>query len=303
MINPSTEGRFEVLIAQRTAGLPEDFQRGVAAWMHTLHAGGTRRAPRSHKPVMEYSARARPSLEDWATRYTYLREVTAGDVRAAVFGTPAGSARHNRFIALRSLFGQLCRDRRIFANPTSGLHLGTRPDPGLLPLTADDYSRITATALTPLHQMVLVLAAIHGARPHAIRDLRLDDVDVVRRELTVNDITRQLDDLSYRVIRGWLIERRTRWPLCANPHLIVSTSSAVSAKPVSATFLSSLFRPSGVTLDRLRMDRHLEEALTYGPDPLHLQRLFGISEPTAIRYANHAKRLLEPPPTASGRNH
>lgn len=294
VISPSTDSRFEVLVAQRTAGLPEDFQHGVAAWIHTLHAGGARRVPRSHKTVMEYSARARPALEYWATLYTYLREVTASDVRTAVFATPAGSARHNRFVALRSLFSQLRRDRRIFANPASGLHLGARPDPGLLPLTADDYNRVTAAAATPLHRAVLVLAAIHGARPHAIRDLRLDDVDFARRELVVNGITKRLDDMSYRVIRGWLAERRTRWPLCANPHLLVTASSAVTGKPVSATFLSSLFRQTGVTLDRMRMDRYLEEALTYGPDPLHIQSMFGLSEPAAIRYTNHAKRLIGP---------
>lgn len=54
-----------------------------------------------------------------------------------------------------------------------------------------------------------------------------------------------------------------------------------------------LFQDTGITLDRLRADRHLEEALAYGPDPLHLARTFGISTSTGMRYANEAKRLRE----------
>jgi hypothetical protein len=41
------------------------------------------------------------------------------------------------------------------------------------------------------------------------------------------------------------------------------------------------------------MDRHLDEALARGPDPLHLAAVFGIIHKTAIRYANIARQLLE----------
>lgn len=47
------------------------------------------------------------------------------------------------------------------------------------------------------------------------------------------------------------------------------------------------------TLERLRVDRQLEEALTRGADPLHLALGFGIDEKTAIRYADSARALLE----------
>ncbi|MEU9366883.1 hypothetical protein AB0D71_19560 [Streptomyces avermitilis] len=36
-----------------------------------------------------------------------------------------------------------------------------------------------------------------------------------------------------------------------------------------------------------------KEALTHGPDALHLAAVFGISERAAIRYANAAKAFLE----------
>ena len=62
---------------------------------------------------------------------------------------------------------------------------------------------------------------------------------------------------------------------------------------------------------RLRVDRQLEEALTLGPDPLHLATVFGLDPKTAIRYAENARTLLvttaeEQDPTGSrepkGRN-
>ncbi|WP_262505946.1 hypothetical protein [Streptomyces sp. TRM68367] len=45
--------------------------------------------------------------------------------------------------------------------------------------------------------------------------------------------------------------------------------------------------PKGLTLDRLRQGRILDEAFTTG-DPLKLMRLFGITEPTAMRYVGAA---------------
>ncbi|WP_326647353.1 MULTISPECIES: hypothetical protein [unclassified Streptomyces] len=61
------------------------------------------------------------------------------------------------------------------------------------------------------------------------------------------------------------------------------------------------------TLERLRVDRQLEEALTHGADPLHLALVFGIDEKTAIRYADSARQLLqadvEADPACSPRTH
>jgi hypothetical protein len=78
------------------------------------------------------------------------------------------------------------------------------------------------------------------------------------------------------------------------PHLLVSARTAY--RPVTDYFLSNLFRGHNATLDRLRADRWLDEALDRGPDPLHLAAVFGISTATAIRYANAARSILEPDP-------
>jgi len=48
-------------------------------------------------------------------------------------------------------------------------------------------------------------------------------------------------------------------------------------------------------LDRLRIDRQLEEALTHRADPLHLTAVFGIAETTAVRSATSARQLLQRP--------
>jgi hypothetical protein len=46
------------------------------------------------------------------------------------------------------------------------------------------------------------------------------------------------------------------------------------------------------SVDRIRADRILHEALAARPDPLHLTLVFGISHSTATRYAAVAQHLL-----------
>jgi hypothetical protein len=48
-----------------------------------------------------------------------------------------------------------------------------------------------------------------------------------------------------------------------------------------------------VTVEALRVDRQLEEALATGADPLHLAATSGLDPGTAIRYASSARHLLQ----------
>jgi hypothetical protein len=48
-----------------------------------------------------------------------------------------------------------------------------------------------------------------------------------------------------------------------------------------------------VHLEHIRADRVLHEALTVGPDPLHLALVFNMSHTTASRYAVIAQKLLD----------
>ena len=62
---------------------------------------------------------------------------------------------------------------------------------------------------------------------------------------------------------------------------------------VSTVWTNQTVRGLTATLERLRVDRQLDEALTHGPDRLHLAVVFGLDEQTAIRYATAARQLLE----------
>jgi hypothetical protein len=139
------------------------------------------------------------------------------------------------------------------------------------------------------------LAAIHAARHGDILTMQLSDVDLGNRRLTVAGHSRPLDDLTYAALNDWLEHRRSRWPNTANPHLLISKGSAVRLDPVSQPWLNRILRGLPATLERLRIDRHLDEALASGADPLHLAEVFGICETTAIRYANAARQLLSMP--------
>jgi len=135
---------------------------------------------------------------------------------------------------------------------------------------------------------------VHAARPAQIRALQLSDADLGNRRLTIAGRTRPLDDLTYQVLLDWLTSRQARWPNTANPHLLISRRTAPGTGPVSHAWLRSL-RGLPATLDRLRIDRQLEEALTCGADPLHLAVVFGLDDTTAVRYAASARQLLARP--------
>jgi hypothetical protein len=94
------------------------------------------------------------------------------------------------------------------------------------------------------------------------------------------------------VILDWLSHRRSRWPDTANPHLIINQQTAMETGPVSKVSLTAPFRGQRATIERLRVQRQLDEALAQGPDPLHLAAMFGLDHKTAIRYADNARQLL-----------
>jgi hypothetical protein len=141
----------------------------------------------------------------------------------------------------------------------------------------------------------MALAAIHSARTSDIGQLRQDDIDLGNRQLTIAGRTRPLDDLTHHALLDWLDYRRTHWPNTANPHLLINRVTAVRTCPVTRVWITKVFWGLEATLDRLHVDRQLEESLTHGPDPLHLAAAFGLSAGTAIRYAAAARQLLDTP--------
>jgi integrase len=264
----------------------------VESWARTLLDGGPRTKPRARQTAWTYLHEIQPVLLEWSGRYDHLREVTREDIIAAR-DAAHGKQRESRVVALRSLFRHAKKNGQIFRNPTLRIRV-PRQDGGVIQsLPQTDIDQAVATATTPDIRLIMALAAVHAARPKMIRTMQLDDVDLGNRRITVGGHIRPLDDLTHRVVLDWLDYRRTRWPHTANPHLLITQKTAVELGPAGKLWTTRAARNLTATLERLRVDRQLEEALTHGPDPLHLSLVFGIDEKTAIRYADSARALLE----------
>nr|WP_229867430.1 hypothetical protein [Streptomyces gelaticus] len=68
-------------------------------------------------------------------------------------------------------------------------------------------------------------------------------------------------------VLDWLDHRRSRWPNTANPHLLITQKTAVELGPVGKLWTTRATRNLTVTLERLRVDRQLEEASPTAPTP------------------------------------
>ena len=282
---------FELWLEAKLEGLAPGIDAPVRDWVRVLSDGGPRSRARHPDTVRAYLRSVLPALRDWTTRYDHLREVTHDDV-LAYLAPLQGSARDSTVTALRSLFTWARRNGVIFRNPATRIRLRKRAHRIWQSLTDADLADAVAAATTPQARLCVVLAAVHAARPGQIRALKLDDIRLGDRRLTIAGTTRPLDELTHRVLLDWLDHRRRRWPHTANPHLLISKETALHHGPVSATWILNL-RRLRATLERLRIDRQLEEALASGGDPLRLATVFGISHTAAVRYAVNALRLLE----------
>ena len=296
---------FESWLERKLEGLAPGIRTDVEAWLRTMRDGSPRSRPRDIASVWNHMNKLRPVLLTWSGRYSHLREVTRDDV-AAVLGELRGSRRANVLVALRSLFAFCKKHKTIFRSPVQGLRVGQHPYGIIQPLRQDEVDHAAKAAATPAARLVLVLAAMHAARLKAIRELLLDDVNLGNRRLTIDGRTRPIDELTRQVLVEWLSYRNTRWPCTANPHLLINQMSANGTGPVSTIYFAKTdLRGQAATLERLRVNRQLQEALAHGPDPLHLAAMFGLDPKTAIRYAENARQLLitaaeEHDPASSG---
>ncbi|WP_157518665.1 hypothetical protein [Herbidospora mongoliensis] len=282
---------FENWLKRKLDGLADGIHP-TEAWLRTMREGGPRTRPRDPATAWTHMGYARPTLLAWSQCYDHLREVTRDDVLAALEGL-TGSRRSNLLISLRSLFAFAKKTGKIFRNPTRGIRVGQHHYGLAQRLDQAAVHQAAEAATTPAARLVLMLDAVHAARTGAIRELLLDDVDLGNRQLTIAGRARPIDEFSHQILLEWLDYRRTRWPSTANPHLLINQMSAHGTGPVSTIyFAKTQLRGQAATLERLRVDRQLEEALTHGPDPLHLAAVFGLDPKTAIRYAENARALL-----------
>jgi integrase len=283
---------LEGWLTARLTGLPDPWRRDLLNWARTLRDGSPRSHPRHEGTVRAYLNVAADAAASWPQR-DHLREVTRDDV-SAYLSSLQGRRRETATTALRGLFRWAKTRKLIFRNPTRGIRGVKVPDPIWPLLRPDDLTASVAAATTVQARLCVVLAAVHAARPGQIRALHLDDVDLAGRRITIAGNSRPLDDLTTHVLLDWLAYSRERWPHTANRHLLISYSSALGHCPVSSTWILNLRGLPG-TLERLRIDRQLEEALATGADPLHLAAVFGFSDGTAIRWATNAQQLIGDP--------
>jgi len=278
-------------IDRSASQLPAGFTEAVRAWLLVLLDGDSRSLPRSPDSLYVYFRSVKPIIEEWATEHGHLREITATEVTTALEPL-RGHQRRTAVSALRSLFRFAKKRGLIFANPTTRLK-AERVEPGLIPLTNDEIRVVEQAAANSAQRLIVALAAVHAARSATIRYLTLDDVDLPNRRITLAGHTQRLGELTHRVLRAWLDHRRTTWPHSPNRHILLAGRTALGTRPVSHIYLQTEMRKLGVGVDRIRADRILHEALTVGPDPLHLSLVFNLSLSAASRYAEVAQRLLD----------
>ena len=283
---------FDAWLDRKLDGVADGIRRDAERWLRTLKDGGPRSRPRSIATVHSHLGKALPALLEWSARYHHLREVTRDDIQDHVRGLH-GSQRHNTLVALRSLFGSCLSAGVIFRDPARGIKVGRRPSATVLqPLGQEDIDDAVAAAATPAARLIVALAGVHAARSSTVCAMLLSDADPGSGRLLLGGRPRPLDDLTARLLRAWLEARRARWPGTANPHLLINAQTALGTRPASRTWANSALRGHAATIEALRVDRQLEEALATGADPLHLAATFGLDPGTAVRYASSARQLL-----------
>ena len=275
---------FETWLENKLDGLAPGIGTEVGGWFRVLYEGGPRSAAH-HVTARTYLNSARPALIEWSSRRTHLREVTRDDVLAHT-DPLVGNERKRTMVALRSLFAWAKKNGAVFGDPTRHIRVGQATNPVWQPLSPEQIARTVAVAKTAQARLVVALASIHAARSGAIRRLLVEDVDIANRRLTIAGRTRPLDDLTARLLIEWLEYRRERWPNTANCHLLVSRESAVNFECICHSQIAKVLHGLPTTIERLRIDRQLKEALVHDANPLHLAAVFEISESTAIRYAS-----------------
>jgi hypothetical protein len=293
LLYDDTTAAIRAWVDRRAGGLPAGFGPGIHAWLVALLDGDARTRPRSPVTVRVHFGILVSFIEQWAATRSHLREITPGDVDT-VLEPLRGHRRYNAITALRSLFRFARRRGLIFADPTRHLSGGRAAERSLLPLTAGQIQAVQQAAVTPAQRLAITLAAVHAARPQAIRELTLDDLDLPSRRITLAGRPQPLSGFTRGALLAWLAYRRATWPHTANRHVLVTRVSALGTGPVSADYLDR-HQLHGISLEHIRRDRILHEALATGADPLHLAVIFGLDHANAMAYASAARDLLASP--------
>jgi hypothetical protein len=276
---------LDAWLTRRLAPLPDGIRAEVTTWIQGLRGRGPRAGrPRKPATIQGYLRALTPALTDWASRYGSLRQVTTADITTQL-AQRTGATRLLTLSVMRSLFGALTSRRLLFTDPTAGQLGRHATPPPALELDPHLRAGLLARLDQPGERMIVLLAGVHALRPAQLCALTLDAVDLPHdRLLGVDGQPRRLDALTRQQLLAWLAQRAQRWPATANPHLLINHATAGGLQPVSRSFVQAVFQRLGLTAQDLRVDRFMTEVHATSGDPFTLTQLFGISDPTAIRY-------------------
>ncbi|MFJ9371405.1 hypothetical protein ACIRRA_44380 [Nocardia sp. NPDC101769] len=273
--------------------LPQGFATELAVWVEVERGHGhrSRRRKRSFCSIRRYLSEIMPVLREWAERVESLKQITTDDVKAAI-AARKGNAARSIHIELRNVFRALRHERVIFRDPTRGL---TFPAISTVPAVvgSDRLRGLIDHTDGAFARLVIALVAVHALPTCDLRRLLLDDLDLARGRLIVRRPGRVhtvwLDTLTHQLAGQWLAERHRRWPASTNPHLLINQQTAFHTQhpPIGVSMPQRVFATHGLAVGQVRQDRILDEA-HHSADPLHLMRLFGISDSTAMRYVTAA---------------
>lgn len=280
MVDDDRQPPLETWFATHTSGLPDSMRHELSVWFHALRDGSTstpRTRTRHIDTVRNNVWLVMPVLRSWAADgHQSLREITRDDIIAALTTERRGAT----LSRLRSLFRYLKARKLVFTNPTARLRgdpiqpsqaLPIELDPLRDALHSDDHARAALAALI----------AFHALRAGQLRHLLLTDIRDSRLHVAGNRML--LADPVRERVNAWLTERARRWPNTTNPHMFITFRTAVRTTVVSNAWIIDKI---GLSPQKIREDRILNEATATDGDVRRLCDLFGISVTTAQRYVD-----------------
>lgn len=281
-LGPAPHETHPADLVERVVGeLPAPMVKELTSWITALTGDDGAHRGRAHtrSTVDSYLRAVRPAVRQWAQHYPSLRQVTEGDIDAHLEPL-RGSRRTHTAVALRSLFGTIKARKLIFANPARRTRPGNFPSRPVLGLDDATRTGLLSELDRADHRLVVLLAAVHALSRADIAKLRVDDVDLRAHTIVMHGRPRPVETLTHEHLAAWLHERHQRWPNTANPHLLITTQSALGLRRVSTAYFQRLPIP----VAELRADRLLTEARDTTGDVLALMHLFGLSSRGAVRY-------------------
>jgi integrase len=282
MLQDDRTPAIESWFARQITGLPDPMGREVRAWFEVMMRGSAippRRQPRSPITIKLYLTAILPALRAWTDAgHESLRAISRSHVLAVL--PAAGTPRAICGRGLRSVFGILKARKLVFADPTAGIRTWAPGSKQPLPV---DLEQVRAALASPdvARAALAALVAFHGLRSGQLCDLRLSDLR--DRRLHVEGRVIPLAEPVRERLAAYIDDRQARWPHTTNPHLFIHFRTAARTEPVGHRWIKLRLDLPG-SVEALRQDRILHEALATGGDTRRICDLFGLSINAASRY-------------------